>query len=242
MKKLLNVIVLTLALNFLALAGGVGYLFQSGKLDRARVVDIRKIVFPPPVPPAAQTQPAAVEPAATQPLVKLEELLGQRAGMPAGQQLEFLQQTFDAKTAELDRRQRELLALKDQVERAQAELTAGRAELLAEQRRLDDRESETARLAADKGFQDSLAVYSSTPARQVKKIFATLDDDTVVRYLRAMEPRAASKIVKEFKTATEVDRIQQILEKIRRAEPPPPATQPTPPGPTTAGAAEADKE
>ncbi len=36
MKKLFNLIVLTLALNFVALAGGVGFLVKSGRLDKAK--------------------------------------------------------------------------------------------------------------------------------------------------------------------------------------------------------------
>jgi flagellar biosynthesis/type III secretory pathway ATPase len=44
-KKLITVVVLTLAINFLAAAGGIGYLFQSGKLDREKAQAIKDIVF-----------------------------------------------------------------------------------------------------------------------------------------------------------------------------------------------------
>ena len=58
MKKLLNVIVCTLALNFLALAGLVGWLWQSGKLDRKTAFAIKDLLFPQPsATPAATTQP-----------------------------------------------------------------------------------------------------------------------------------------------------------------------------------------
>ncbi len=226
MKNLLNVLVVTLALNFLALAGGIGWLFKTGRLDKPRIAEIKKIVFPapapPPPPPPAATQPAPDE-ATTQPFLKLETLLAEQAGLPVGQQVEFVRQTFDAKMAEVDRRQRELLALKDQVERAQAQLDNGRKELLTAQERVAAREQEEARLASDKGFQESLQLYNSMSGRQVKKIFVALDDDTVVRYLTAMEPRTAAKIVKEFKTPEEVDRAQRILEKMRQAKPAAPA-------------------
>ena len=36
MKKLLNMLALTLALNFLAVAGSIGWLYQSGRLDRQK--------------------------------------------------------------------------------------------------------------------------------------------------------------------------------------------------------------
>ncbi|HVT89475.1 MAG TPA: hypothetical protein VHD56_11525, partial [Tepidisphaeraceae bacterium] len=57
MKKLLTVVILTLALNFLAVAGGVGWLYQSGKLDRTKVAAIKDILFPKPVDQPT-TQPA----------------------------------------------------------------------------------------------------------------------------------------------------------------------------------------
>ena len=45
-----------------------------------------------------------------------------------------------------------------------------------------------------------------------------LADDVVVRYLRAMEPRQAAKIIKEFKTPAEVQRVKLLMEQVRAAE------------------------
>ena len=44
-------------MHFLALAGGVGWLFQSGHLDRTRVTAIKELLFPPPAANAPATQP-----------------------------------------------------------------------------------------------------------------------------------------------------------------------------------------
>jgi hypothetical protein len=46
----------------------------------------------------------------------------------------------------------------------------------------------------------------------------SLDDPTVVRYLKSMEPRAAGKIIKEFKTADETARAAKLLEAMRMSE------------------------
>jgi len=56
-----NVIILLLAINFIAIGAGVGYLKSTGHLDRDRVMAIKDILFPPPAPEAA---PATAEPAA----------------------------------------------------------------------------------------------------------------------------------------------------------------------------------
>ena len=63
---------------------------------------------------------------------------------------------------------------------------------------------------------DTLTLYNSMQAKQVKTIFATLDDDTVVRFLSAMQPRTAAKIVKEFKSPEETARIQRVMERMRQ--------------------------
>ena len=220
MKKLWNVFVLTLAVNFLAVAAGVAYLYRAGRLDRTRFQAIRLILYPPPAPPVpAATRPAA--PARVEPVLQLGELLAQKSGLSAAEQLEFIQQTFDARMAEMDRRQRELADLQRQVDMANTTLAKDRVALDAERKQLSDREQLAATLAADKGFQDSLKLYQSMPARQVKQLFMTIDDETVRRYLQAMEPRGATKIVREFKAPDEVQRIQRVLEKMRA-----PATRP----------------
>jgi flagellar motility protein MotE (MotC chaperone) len=216
-KKLWNVLVLTLAMNFLLLAGAVGYLYKTGRLDRERVHAIREMLFPP--PPAAD--PASTQPATrptTQPVLKLEELLAQHAGLPAAEQVQLLQRTFDSRMAQLDRRQRQVEDLHTLVRNAEATLMAERVEFDKQRQALEGREREQAKLAGDKGFQDALKLYGTMKPKQVKDVFASLADDVVVRYLRAMEPRQAAKIIKEFKTPAEVRRVQALMEQVRAAE------------------------
>ncbi len=54
MKKLFNLIVLTLAMNFLLVAGGVGWMVKSGRLDKAKALEVKKMLFEP------TTQPVTV--------------------------------------------------------------------------------------------------------------------------------------------------------------------------------------
>jgi flagellar motility protein MotE (MotC chaperone) len=216
-KRLWNVFVLTLALNFLAVAVAAGYLYSDGRIDRKRVDAIRLLLYPPPA-----TQPAASQPADGHelgPVLRLGELLEHKSGLSANEQLQFLQQTFDARMAELDRRQRELGDLQRQVDMANSTLARDRAALEAEKKQVADREQLAAKLAADQGFQDSLELYKTMPPKQVKQSFMSMDDETVKRYLQAMEPRGAAKIVKEFKTPDELARIQRVIDQMRGVRP-----------------------
>lgn len=218
MKKLFNVIILTLAMNFLLAAGAAGWLFRSGHVDRQKWIEVKKILFPPPatdVAAAPTTQPDAT----TQPTRRLDELLARESGRSAAEQVEFIQQTFDVQAAQLDRRERELDDLQRQVDLAKRQMARDRAKLEQDQKNLTDRQQQATRLASDKGFQDSLQLYTSMQPKQVKTVFMTLSDDVLQQYLEAMEPRTASKIIKEFKTPEEITRIQHVLEKMRQAAP-----------------------
>src|SRR4051812_11134332 len=199
MRRLWNVLVLTLALNFLLLAGGVGWLYKSGRLDRARAMTIKDVIFPKDAPPPTEAaDPKAA--ATTQPFLRLDALLEKHAGKRAGEQVEVIQQTFDVQSAVLDRRRQELDDLQAQVAREKEQLARDSTALDGDRRQLADRRQQTEQIIGDKGFEDSLKLYSAMPGKQVKSVFMSLPDDTVVRYLQAMPPRTATKIVKEFKS------------------------------------------
>jgi flagellar motility protein MotE (MotC chaperone) len=220
-KKLWNILVLALAANFIAVVAGVGYLYRTQRLDRERLHAIRDLLWPPAdAGGGATTQPADADAAAstTQPALELEALLAAQSGRTAAEQAQFLQRTFDSRMAQLDRRQRDVESLHDLVRNAEAKLTEERKAFEARRDALEAREQEATRLAADEGFQDSLELYGTMKPKQVKDVFATLPDDVVVRYLRAMEPRAASKILKEFKAPAELERLKTLMERVRSAE------------------------
>jgi hypothetical protein len=222
MKKLFSVLSMVLAINFLAVMGGVGWLWQSGHLDRAKAEAVKEVLFPTTATSQPTTEPSAAAPV-TQPFVNLDELLARHAGTTAGEQVEVIQQSFDVQSAQLDRRKRELDALAEQVAREQKRLADAGSSLELARKQLDEREKQDENRAGDKGFQDSLQLYNAMPAAQVKKVFMSLPIETVVSYLQAMQPRSATKIIKEFKSPQETELIHQVLEKMRQGGP---STQP----------------
>jgi hypothetical protein len=118
--------------------------------------------------------------------------------------------------SQLNRRQRELLDLQRQVDLAREQLANDRAAQDQRETEFTEAQNQQARQAEDKGFQDSLALFQSMPSKQVKTVFMGMPDDgSVARYLQAMPPRAASRIIKEFKTPDEAARIQRVLDRVR---------------------------
>jgi len=218
-KRVWDILVLTLAMNFLLVIGAVAWLYQSGRLDRPRMHAIKEVVFPPPAAATPAVEPETATDPTTQPALKLEALLAKQSNLTAGEQVEFIQRTFDAHMTQLDRRARELADLKSQVDFASQKLESDRAALEADRKKLEEERQQAQKLATDQGFQDTLGLYNSMPAKQVKQVFMTLPDETVMHYLDAMTPRKAGKIIEEFKSPDELDRIQRVLEKLRRGEP-----------------------
>src|SRR4051794_38335217 len=98
MKKILSVFSWTPPLNFLALIGALAILYRSGTLNKEKVQQIKELVFAPATQPTEETA-AAVRDPATQPTLKLEEMLAKVSGRSASEQVEFMQRTFDAQMA-----------------------------------------------------------------------------------------------------------------------------------------------
>jgi hypothetical protein len=222
-RNLFLAVALLLALNFIALASGFAWLYKSGHLDRAKIASIREIVFPPTSEPS--TQPSGIGDAGTQPSLSLQDMLAKQVGRSSQEQLEFIQHSFEQLTLQHDEKQRELQNLQRTIDAAAAKLALDRADVNAQRQALADQQQQAQKLQSDQGFQDSLALYNSMQAKQVKTIFMGLDDATLSQYLQAMEPRSASKIIKEFKTPDELARIQKILERIRQQQAATPTTK-----------------
>lgn len=212
MKKMIMALIWMLAIDFIVVAGGVGWLLKTGRLDQEKAVAIREIIFPATQPTTAPTTQPSGDMDSAQ---RLEQLLAEHAGQSPAEQLKYIRQSFDSQMAMLDLARRELQGLKVQVELAQQQLKADRDALDREKKKLEAREQEAQRLASDKGFQDSLELYKSLPAKQVKEIFLQLDDAIVLQYLQAMEPRTAAKITREFTTPQETERLKRIMEAMR---------------------------
>src|SRR3954469_24365219 len=218
MKKLLSVIAWTLALNFLAAIAGVAWLYSAHKLDRDKIHQIKDLVFAPATQPATAEPPPAPRDATTQPTLRLEEMMAKVSGRSASEQVEFMQTTFNAHMTLLDRRFQDLQNQRKTLDQVKSQIDKEREKLTAEQKTLASAKEEQAKLLADKGFEDTLNLYTSMPAKQVKSVFMTMTDETMIQYLRVMEPRTATKIMKEFKTPAETERIGKVMEKMRQAQ------------------------
>ncbi|HQY87773.1 MAG TPA: hypothetical protein PK402_03890 [Tepidisphaeraceae bacterium] len=205
MKKFATVIVLVFAINFVGVLGGAGFLIGTKKINEEKFGEIKAILFPI-VPPAA-TQPAeGIDPATTQPILRLDDLIKEQAGKPPADQMQTIREAFEAQTANLEKQRREIIDLRRQLELAQGKVESDRVALEAREQALAKREQSLNSSTEDKGFASALDVYNTLATKQVKDIFMGLDDAVVVRFLQSMEARRVAKVLKEFKTEEEMFR------------------------------------
>src|SRR5438309_1472978 len=147
MKKLLNILLITLGVNFLVAAGGVAYLFKTGALTKEKITAI-KVMLGPATTQAVVEKKDQID-ATTRPTMKLEELLAKVSGRPAGEQVEFMQRTFDTQMTQLDRRLQELRSLQGTMKTDQEKLDGLQKKLDVQQKKLDEREKVLATEAQD---------------------------------------------------------------------------------------------
>lgn len=219
LKKLALALMIVLAINFVAVVGTGAYLFGTGVLSKEKLGEITKVMYPEPTSQPA-TQPATSGDATTQPIMRIDEFLGATAGKTAAEQLAFMQSAFDRQMALLDRQRQELFDLRRQVELARSQFLKEKAALDDREKRVAARETTMNSQVVDKGFTETLKLYNAMPTKQVKDIFAQLEDETVVRYLQAMDARRASRVLGEFKTPEELKRAQALLEMMRKKDAP----------------------
>ena len=219
LKKLFSLGVIVLAINFLGMAVAVALLAQRAGVDRAKIAQVKAILFPPaPDESAAEPErPAAAE--EPSPMQQLVALLDAQSGKPTEQRVQDVREGFDARAATLARSDRELADREQQVRAATQRLMRERK---AFETTRDDWAAQVAAAGArakEIGFRDALALYETMPAKQAKAVFLALDDETVLRYLRAMDGRAAGKVLKEFKSPEETLRVKTLLELMRQGDP-----------------------
>lgn len=99
---------------------------------------------------------------------------------------------------------------------AQAKFQEDNKKLQDEQEKFTKLIAEHNKQAQEEGFRKALKNYESMKADLVKDDFMSLDEDTVVRYLAAMKPYNATKILEKFAAPTEQTTRVRLIEKLKQ--------------------------
>ena len=216
-KKLLAVLTITLALNFVALAAAAAMIAQKAQLDRDKISQIKDVMFP--AEEAAEDDTTDAAPPEPTPMEQLLAILDAEAGRGTEERIDTVSRTVDERLVLTSRTKRELQDRLRQLDAASRRLTKDREQFEQQSSAWTEQVELAAARAADEGYRKSLELYEQLQARQVKDLFLGLTDDVILSYLRDMDPAVAGKIVKEFKSDEEQSRIRAILEQLRAGDP-----------------------
>jgi predicted nuclease with TOPRIM domain len=237
--KSVGLILFTLAVaNLLAIAGFVGWLAASDRLDMDRMRKIREMLAVTRTEERAKADEAAVE----QKRLDAEQAEKARLSGPPESSAERIEQNRD----EADRRQ-------EAASRLRKELDDLRRRLLADQVKLDDerrsfeaertmfvsQRDEALKLAGSEQFKQALSTLEAQKPKDAHSVLKAMLDGgekaKVVEYLAAMQDRTRGRVMAEF-VKGDAAVAAELLERLRArgtaglaaAAPNAPATPPAP--------------
>ena len=229
MKRLFSLISLISVLNILAVGGVIGFLCGTGRLDRAKAQAIGDMLKKPGTPvgfrqkigdllaPSSSTQPATAS-AATRPSLAGGGLLLREGEVPpasAEERITFLRRVQEEEQLRLDAIEQDLRNRQDLLVKKQAQIQAAQANLDRDKAALQKQLTEASTTHDGAGFQKTMALFEELKPNQIKDLLRPMGTDEAARYIAAMEPDQAAKIIGEFKTEDEKAFVAAVIERLR---------------------------
>lgn len=187
--------------NILALAGVIGWLGATDRLNADRVRRIRELLAKPAAVEAAEQQAQLVaQQEAVQQQLAADKLA--RPPIPASDRIAADQAESELSLQRMLRRQREIDDLGSQLLRRQDELDRREKELLGRIAAFEDQKRKYMEIEGAAQFQAALATLEGLKAREAKAMLESLmskgASDEVIAYLARMDERKRAAIVSEF--------------------------------------------
>jgi len=216
MKKLTKAIFIVALLNLLAVIAGAGWLFSSGRVDKARIQNMARL-FNEPVE-VEQGKIKAEEARVAKELAEQEKPLPALA-LNTQERNQVRVEMTQIDRQRLDRMKREVKDLQASLRRERKLVEEDRLGLEAEKEAFKVMRERLAGIEGGNQFQKSLASISGMKAKDAKAILSTLlvDDkaEEVITYLSSMEDRTRTSIITEFVKSGEEALAANLLESIR---------------------------
>lgn len=221
MKKIWTIVSAFSFLNFMLILAALGWLLNTGRLDRERVEELRDVLF------ASNLDGEA----------DLTDMLdgdgngdsnGALSVLSAEERLNMRLEKSDADQERVRRMQREVDDLKAALGRERRLLDTQRAEFESDRAAFFDQRRTIADLEGGDQFRRSLVVLETMKSSEaMESLQAMLDagkDIEVVSYLNAMEDRTRAKVFSEWVKGGQPQLAAKLLEDIRQrgiGDPPP---------------------
>ncbi len=209
------------ALNLAAIALLIAWLLSTGRMDGERFDRLRRLVSTPIETEREEIQLASRTLEESQRQAQERERL---AIMPrsAAERLAEVEGALDQVQIRRRMMEEEARLLGKSLEERLALLREQHADLDRRERRFDEREAEIAAERSDAQFRKTVQLLESAPPKQAKEwllqLSATGRQGDAVRYLDSMSRFAASRVLRELKSAEETARAADLLDALRRRD------------------------
>ena len=218
MRTLWNVISFLAVVHLLALVMVVAWLWQSGRITKERVQQTRELF----ALTETEAQVVAAKRAADEQAAAEQRVLDERRANPPADSASQITQISMVRVQEQQSRQRlldEKAALLEQLAAATLKVNENQSSLAAERVGWETAVQADRQRKTDEQFLQTVKQYEQVPPKQGKRMLIELvnknEIDQAVAYLDSMNTRAASKIIKEFKTDSEITLATDLLERLR---------------------------
>jgi hypothetical protein len=217
-KALWTAVSVLAVVNLLLLGGGLGWLAKSGRLDGARIREVRAILSDTAAEREAAAK-AAEKQAAIDQAAAEEALVAARPPVTAAEELKLRLLESQADSERLERLKREVQDLRDAVARERRLLEDRWAELERERGAFEAMRRAVADADGDEQFARALVVLEKmSPVDAKKTLSAMLDRGEkmqVVSYLNSMGDRPRTAVLSEFVKDTQTPLAAELLEELR---------------------------
>jgi len=224
MKKLMSFVSTVAVLNLLILAGFLGFLAATGRVDKVKALAISDILKQPGSPEKFREKvydimsPASQPATATAPATQHELGIGDETAVtPASAQdrLDYMQKLLESERLRLDNQKQALDQRQQALVAQQALLDAARAELEGQKKAFETKIAAASDVKDQSGFQKTMGLFAELKPKQVKDMLSTMGTEDIAKYLTSMEPDRAASVMAEFKTDSEKTILNGVVDKIR---------------------------
>ncbi len=227
MKKIATFLALLCVINALALAGLVGFLMATGRLDKTKAQSIADLLRHQGTPKKLRLQLADIlEPAtmpatapATGPASQFPPLANQTDAGPATaeERIDFARQVMEQRRLVLDNEAQDLRHQHELLVQMKEDVETKAKKIIADKKAFEESIAKTGTKSDEESFQKTMALYDELKPKQIKDLFMGMPVELVARYMGAMAPDQAAKIIGEFKTPPERTFISSVLDRLRTA-------------------------
>jgi len=222
MKTLWQVISLLAVVHILGLAGFVGFLAGTDRINAERVELVRDTFMLTVAEDQAEEEELAAVAAdaeSTDERVATASDIDDPAPVSVAERLAQERAQNEATLRQIERTRKEVEDLRRNLKLAQERVQKQHDQLMAEKKAVEEKLTQIEQRLNDEGFKKAVQLYEALPAKQTKQMFVKLigegQIEQVVMYMEAMESRKAGGVMKEFKSEADLAMAVDIAERLR---------------------------